>query len=258
MIERLDRGWRVVATGLCFAAFGVGGLLLRLLAFPALQLFVREPRRRARLARDVIRHGFRLFIALMRALGVLSYDAQGLQRLQRRGLLILANHPSLVDVVFLMAFVEQADCIVKAALSRNPFTRGPVRAANFICNDSGASMVEDCLRSLREGGNLIIFPEGTRTPRDGTLRLQRGAANVAVRGRIDVTPVHIHVDPPTLVKGEAWWRVPPQRPHFTFRVGFDIAVAQHLAGAGEALAARRLNEHLTQHFALENDAHAAA
>lgn len=33
MVERLDRAWRVCATGFCFSSFGVGGLLLRVLVF---------------------------------------------------------------------------------------------------------------------------------------------------------------------------------------------------------------------------------
>lgn len=259
MAERLGLYWRVLATGLCFASFGLGGLLLRLLVFPLLRLLVRQRRRQALLARRVIRHAFRAFVGLMRGLGVLSYEVHGLERLQRRGLLVLANHPSLIDVVFLMALIDRADCIVKGALARNPFTRGPVLAAGFVLNHSGAGLVDDCIASLREGNNLIIFPEGTRTPRSGELQLQRGAANVAVRGGIDITPVRISVAPPTLTKGEKWYQVPRRRPHFVFRVEEDIAV-RRFAGpeAGEALAARRLTAHLTDYFSNREPALAVA
>ena len=247
MAERVGQYWRVCATGLCFSSFGVGGLILRVLVFPLLRLVVWERERQARLARWVIHHTFRAFVGLMRTLGVISYEVHGLERLQRNGLLILANHPTLIDVVFLMAFVRRADCIVKAALARNPFTRGPVRAAGFVCNDSGPAMLEDCIASLRAGNNLIVFPEGTRTPREGTARWQRGAANVAVRGGIAVTPVHIRVTPPMLGKGEKWWRVPVRRSHFVFEVGDDIDVVQLAAQCkSEALAARRLTDHLAE------------
>ncbi|MBK1612122.1 1-acyl-sn-glycerol-3-phosphate acyltransferase [Rubrivivax gelatinosus] len=258
MPERLNRSWRVVATGLCFASFGLGGLVLRLVVFPLLAAMVRDPRRRAWRSRRLIRRSFRLFIAMMSGLGVLSYELRGAERLRRRGLLVLANHPTLVDVVFLMAFVERADCIVKGALALNPFTRGPVRAAGFVCNDSGEGLLGDCLASLRDGGNLIVFPEGTRTPRQGRPRLRRGAAHVAVRGGVDVTPVHIRVEPLTLGKGEPWWRVPPRRPHFVFEVGDDIPV-RHFVGDGvaEPLSVRRLTDHLTHHFASENPRAAA-
>jgi 1-acyl-sn-glycerol-3-phosphate acyltransferase len=252
MAERLDMAWRTAATGFCFAAFGVGGLLLRVLVFPLLNLAVAQRERRTRWARAWIHHAFRLFVALMRRLGVLTYEVRGAERLNREGLLILANHPTLIDVVFLMSFVQRADCIVKAALARNPFTRGPVQAAGFVCNDSGAEMVEGCLQSLREGNNLIIFPEGTRTPRDGHQPLQRGAANIAVRGQRNVTPVRIRVQPLTLGKGEKWYHVPPRRCHLEFDIGEDIAVAPFLAdNASEAIAARRLTDHLTAYFSPE-------
>ena len=253
MVECLDRCWRICATALCFSSFGLGGLLLRVLVFPVLHLLVRQEHQRVRLARQIIRCSFRGFVALMRGLGVMRYEARGLEKLQRRGLLILANHPSLIDVVLLMAFVEHADCIVKASLARNPFTRGPVRAAGFVCNDSGAGLVGDCIASLRAGSNLIIFPEGTRTPGSGPVRLQRGAAQVAVRGKLDVTPVLIQVSPPTLGKGGKWWHVPRRRAQFSIDVGDDILVERFAPAAGNAaLAARRLTEHLEELFSMEH------
>ncbi len=253
MADRLDRCWRICATALCFSSFGLGGLLLRVLVLPALYVLVRQERQRVRMARQLIRGSFRGFVAMMRGLGVMHYETRGLEKLKRRGLLILANHPSLIDVVLLMAFVEHADCIVKASLARNPFTRGPVRAAGFVCNDSGAGLVGDCIASLRAGSNLIIFPEGTRTPESGPVRLQRGAANVAVRGGLDVTPVRIHVSPPTLGKGGKWWHVPTRRALFTIDVGDDIPVGRFtLPGGNAPLAARRLTEHLEEHFSMEH------
>ena len=247
MVEWLNRGWRVLATGLCFSVFGLGGLVVRCLVYPALLLLVRQPARRQYLSQAVIHHSFRWFVALMRAVGVLSYEVRGMERLQRRGLLILANHPSLIDVVFLISFVRHADCIVKAALARNPFTRGPITAAGFITNSGGPELLDDCLQSLQAGNNLIIFPEGTRTPLHGQVRLQRGAAHVAVKGRIAITPVHIHSSLPMLTKGTPWWQVPLRKPHFTIEVREDIAIDAFCErAASDVLAARHVTEHLSE------------
>jgi 1-acyl-sn-glycerol-3-phosphate acyltransferase len=255
--EGLSRCWRVVATGLSFSVFGVGGLLLRLLVFPLLNVFVRRPQKRVVLARGVIRIAFRAFVWMMQTLGVLRYEIIGGERLQRGGLLILANHPSLIDTVFLMAFVKRADCIVKGRLWNNPFTRGPVQAAGYINNDAGLDLIEDCIASLRRGDNLIIFPEGTRTPQDGAILLKRGAANVAVRGGRDVTPVVIRCEPATLGKGEKWWRVPPRRVQFRIEVREDIAIQRFIAdGTAETIAARRLTDYLQHYFTEEVQGHA--
>lgn len=257
MPAKANHAWRVFATGLSFALFGIGGLFLRVLVFPLLALFVREPGARRRAARVTIRASFRTFVAIMRGLGVLRYEVCGLDKLAREGQLILANHPTLIDTVFLIAFVPNADCIVKGALWNNPFTRGPVRAAGYICNDRGPELIADCIASLRAGGNLIIFPEGTRTPRGGATELKRGAANVAVRGERAITPVVIRCEPPTLGKGDKWWQVPPRQAHFRIEVKDDIGVDVFRAGAtSEVVAARRLTEYLQQFFMKEGQHHA--
>jgi 1-acyl-sn-glycerol-3-phosphate acyltransferase len=257
MLEKLSLGWRVLATGLSFLLFGLGGVLLRVLVFPLLALCVREPRARIRAARAVIRTSFRAFVGVMRLLGVLRYEVRGLEKLDREGQLILANHPTLIDTVFLIAFVRNADCIVKGGLWNNPFTGGPVRAAGYICNDRGPELIEDCIASLGAGGNLIVFPEGTRTPRNGAMELKRGAANIAVRGACAVTPVRISCDPPTLGKGEKWWRVPPRQASFRIDVGDDIGIDRFTGpGVADVLAARRLTEHLQHYFMKEVPHHA--
>ncbi|EJN09275.1 1-acyl-sn-glycerol-3-phosphate acyltransferase [Herbaspirillum sp. YR522] len=260
--QRLARIWRIAATGFCFAVFGLGGLVMRLFAFPLLALLVRDRQRQVLAARRLIQLAMRGFVELMRATGVIRYRITGLERLQRTGLLILANHPTLIDTVLLMAFVRHADCIVKNALWRNPFTRGPVQAAGYISNDQGPELIEDCINSIRAGSNLIIFPEGTRTPRDGNISFKRGAANVAVRGVCAITPVVIRCTPATLGKGCKWWDVPPTTAHFSIDIGQDIDLRQAIDAAcpdtaaveidNPGAAARRLTHYLQHYFMKES------
>jgi 1-acyl-sn-glycerol-3-phosphate acyltransferase len=257
--QRVGRSSRVAGTAFSFFIFGLGGLLLRGVVFPLLTLIVHNRVLEVRLARDIIRLAFRFFIEMMRVLGVLRYDVKGLERLQRKGLLILANHPTLIDTVFLMAFVRQADCIVKQSLWNHPVTRGPVRSAGYISNENGPGLIGDCLFSLANRNNLIIFPEGTRTPANGGMQFKRGAANVAVRGRCNITPVLIACRPQTLGKGKAWWRVPPSAPHFTIAVQEDIAIDQFLQNdVSDILAARHLTDYLQNYFMKATLGHAAA
>lgn len=247
--ERLDRLQRVLATAFCYACFGLGALLLRLIAFPWLAMAEPRPERRALRTKGLIHRAFKAFVGLMRRVGVIELEVIGADKLRRHGLLIVANHPSLIDVVILIALVERADCILKSSLLGNPFTGGPIRAAGYLCNDSGAALVDDCVASLRRGNNLIIFPEGTRTPLAGVPQLRRGAANVAVRGGFDITPVRIRCSPPMLTKGTPWFRVPPRRGHFVVEIGDDIAVATfNDANRAAALATRQLTDHLTDYF----------
>jgi 1-acyl-sn-glycerol-3-phosphate acyltransferase len=259
LYRRIDRYLRVAGTGFSFFIFGLGGLLLRISIFPLLNLAIRNRFLKISLARDVIRLAFLCFVEMMRLLGVLRYETSGLERLQRKGLLILANHPTLIDTVFLMAFVRHADCIVKQSLWNNPVTRGPVRAAAYISNENGPGLIGDCLTSLANSNNLIVFPEGTRTPADGRMAFKRGAANVAVRSRSNITPVLIRCRPATLGKGNKWWKVPPTVARFTIAVQEDILIDDFLQnGISETLAARHLTEYLQNYFMKATLGHAAA
>lgn len=252
MLDRLERAYRILATGFCFAMFGLGGVLIGVLAYPAICLLTRDRTHRALHAKKVVHQSFRLFVGLMATVGVISYEVRGRERLQRNGLLVVANHPSLIDVVFLVSLIDRADCIVRGGLARNPFTRGPIAAAGYVSNDSGPGMVDECIASIRSGNNLVIFPEGTRTPLQGGARLQRGAANIAVRGGIDMTPVRISSDPPMLRKGVPWYRVPVRRAHFVIEVCEDIPVRDFSANnQSEALAARQLTDFLAQYYSRE-------
>lgn len=257
IIKRINHAWRIAATGLSFFAFGIAGLLMGLVFFPLINLFVRKPRSRASIARQIIRVLFRTFIGFMRGLRVLRYDIIGLKRLQRQGLLILANHPTLLDTVFLMAFIKDADCVVKSLLWDNAFIRGSARAAGYIRNDTGTGLLSDGIASLQQGSNLIIFPEGTRT--DGPIIFKRGAANIAIRCLTNVTPVVIHCSPPTLGKGKKWWQVPLDMAHFTIEIKEDIDVRAFVAAAGnDTLAARHLTAHLQNYFRRESQSDGAA
>lgn len=222
---RIGRGWRVCATGIAFLTFGAGGLLLWFAGMPLLALLFPQAERRQRAARHLIHRLFWVYVRYMRLLGVLRFRLIDAQRLRRPGLVIVANHPTLIDVVLLLSLVPDATCVVRAGLASNPFTRAAVRSAGYVCNDRGPEMVEACVAALRRGGtSLIVFPEGTRTHPLRPQKWHRGAANVVLRAGAPLTPVCIGCEPPTLRKGEPWWRVPARRAQYVIHVLDDLAV----------------------------------
>lgn len=244
------RLWRIFATALAFACFGIGGLVLWLTVFPLQALLLRDSARRQRAARTVVQGAFRLFVGWMRLLGLICSEVLGAEKLQRRGLLILANHPTLIDVAFLISLVPNASCVVKSTLATHPCTRGPVRATGYICNNPDSDLMLACAETLAAGSNLIIFPEGTRSLPGQALKMQRGAAQIALRGGLDITPVRIRCEPLGLYKGQTWWTVAKCPLRFTIEVGDDLPTAPILAAAGgePGRAARRLTESLIQFF----------
>jgi 1-acyl-sn-glycerol-3-phosphate acyltransferase len=92
-----------------------------------------------------------------------------------------------------------------------------------------------------------MFPEGTRTRPGQPMHFHRGAASVAVRGAAVLTPIYIRVDQPLLHKSQAWYQVPPRRPHVTLEVGPDIDLAPY-RGQPPPKASRQLNAWLLAHY----------
>jgi 1-acyl-sn-glycerol-3-phosphate acyltransferase len=258
----LERPLRIVATGFCFCLFGLGGLLILCCVFPLLRLRYSRLAQSQYHARHIIHQSFRWFVRVMVACGVISYETRHVEKLDRQGLLIVANHPSLIDVVLLIALVRRPNCVVKASLRDNVFTRGPVRSAGFVVNRDGPQLVADCVASVRSGDNLIIFPEGTRSlEHNGALNpLKRGAANIALRGNLALTPVVITVSEPMLGKGQSWHNAPCKRPHFILSVEDDIPMTRYHgdpadslpeASSSAARMARTLSEDLKVFFTQE-------
>ncbi|MEO3990592.1 lysophospholipid acyltransferase family protein [Pseudocitrobacter cyperus] len=246
---RIGQFWRMLMTGLCFALFGIGGLLLSLFWFNLLLLVAGDNDKRRRLARRSISVSFRAFLWFTSATGVLRYRFHGAEILrQERGCLVVANHPTLLDYVLLASVMPETDCLVKSALLKNPFLRGVVRAADYLINREADVLLAQSQARLQRGDTLVIFPEGTRTRPGEKMTLQRGAANIAVRCRSDIRLVTVHCSERMLDKQSAWYQVPPARPQFDIIVGERICIDDFtdVNNQEPALAARALNRHLLQ------------
>ncbi|HEY8160338.1 MAG TPA: lysophospholipid acyltransferase family protein [Methylobacter sp.] len=250
---KLSYGWRLLATGLSFFSFGLGGLLLWILVFPVLSLWPGNPRQKVSRGQKTVHYSFYVFIGLMHRLGVMTYDITGLDKLNRPGQLIIANHPTLVDIVFLISRIQQASCIVKARLWQNPFMRGPILNAGYISNGDPEQMIAECVAWLRSGGSMIIFPEGTRSIPGKPYHFQRGAAAIALQANAIVTPVTLTCYPSTLTKAERWYQIPEHRFHLTMHVGDDIALDEFNKISPKSVAVRRFTHYQQDYFTQQRE-----
>jgi 1-acyl-sn-glycerol-3-phosphate acyltransferase len=237
------RRWRAFRTGLAFVSFGAGAIVVAALV----RLSAQDGSARGQLrAQHIVHRAFRLFAWWMARLGLIRtswVDADRLQGTAPR--LFVANHPTLIDVVLLLARVPQADCIVKTAARRNPLMRSIVTRAGYLANDEGDALVDACAARIADGRSVVLFPEGTRSPGGGLRRFQRGAAHIALKSGCPIVPIIITCHPPTLLKGQPWHDVPERRAEYVLRVVEPIDPAHYLnAGTPLPVAARRLTADL--------------
>ncbi|PQJ88713.1 lysophospholipid acyltransferase family protein [Aliivibrio sifiae] len=246
VFSRIDKYWRIVATGLCFSLFGIGALCLTFIIFPTLTFTAKNAQQREMRVQLIIQRSFLLFCKTMHYSRAIRYQFDGAELLKNdKSCLIIANHPSLIDYVLIASQLPQCDCIVKAALWHNPFIRGIVRAAGYIPNREPEAFLEECSDKLNSGNVLLVFPEGTRTTSGIKSKLQRGAAQIAVRSESDLRIIHVTVTPSFLTKEAKWYQVPDVRPFFHVQVKDKVAIAPYIEDAdSSSSAARNVNRFL--------------
>lgn len=167
-----------------------------------------------------IAHGYRLFWTVASACAMMRIDARCLAPLKdEQGLIIVANHPTMLDALLLVAHLPRSACIMKASLMKNIFLGAGARLARYIRNDSAHAMVKQAVADLRQGGQLVIFPEATRTTQPPVNTFTPGVTLIAKLARAPIQTVIIETDSPYLSKGWPLWRVPPLPVVFTLRLG---------------------------------------
>jgi len=231
---------------LAFALFGTISLVLSIVVFPLFWIIVRNRTYRSTISRDLVSTCFGLLIQVVNRLGVLRYSITGDEKIQGlSGCLILANHPSLIDAVFLLYMFCDANVVAKHTLFSNPFTMVTARVLNYIPNRDPSFMMEECIQRLKAGQNLVVFPEGTRSVPGQPLRFSRGAATIAIRARASCLPVSIQCIPPVLTKTMPWYRIPKKRVSFIVEVLDLIDVRKFVENSpNEKMASIALNDYL--------------
>ncbi len=250
MWARIERIWRWLVTIFSYFLFGIGGLVYTVIAVPVLFCLPGGQAVRVCRAQWLIHRLFKVYVRLISLIGVVTYQTDGVDKL-RGARLIVANHPSLLDIVFLISLVPSANCVVKGKLTRNFFTRGPIKIAGYIMNEEATDVIEAAKRAMDDGQTLIIFPEGTRTDPSGKLIFRRGAANVAIRTGSAINPVLIYCSPAGLTKSQRWYQIPARRMHLRFMVMDQVPIDAYFRDPKPSRAARDLNLELIEYFEKE-------
>jgi 1-acyl-sn-glycerol-3-phosphate acyltransferase len=219
MILRLLRAaWAYALLWYGLGLLAVGSLLWGLVALPMLVLLPARAGRR--FGRVGIARGFRMYLWLLEAAGACRFELDALDALRGAGPLILApNHPSLLDAVMLLSRAPQCACVLKAPLIDSVLFGAGARLAGYIRNDSPMDMVRRSVDELRSGGQLLLFPEGTRTTR-APLDPFKGALSIIARqAGVPVQTVFIEAGSAFLGKGWPLTRRPELPLRYRVRLG---------------------------------------
>lgn len=217
-----NRVWRSLRsffwTATFYCVFAVASTLFSLFLFLPLWILVSLFPRAVVIPIGIARTTFRFFLWLFSAVGAYKLESPlGFDQLatSQAGVYV-ANHGSLLDVLFLLVLVPNSSCLLKGSSKGNravmpllwrAFIVGPYSLAGFVAmpdlEDLEAMLAtfQRCEKLLASGRSLIIFPEGTRSPDCRLLPFLDFPFKLAKRANVPVVPVAIHTDRPILAKG---------------------------------------------------------
>ena len=118
------------------------------------------------------------------------------ERLDREGAMILiANHQHALDPVVMAMGVRkrQAGFLGKKELGKIPWVRALLTRLHCILVDRGNRDMEAmraCMKAVKMGKPLVIFPEGTRRHEGQMEHIESGTALITLRSRAPVIPMY--------------------------------------------------------------------
>lgn len=229
------RAYQRVAYYITLLLFAAGGLELSLVSLVFGWLPSTE--RVERFFQRMIHWHFAFFHVWCDVFALVRVRYDGFNRVPTGGVVLVANHVSLIDITCLLARVPEAVCIFKPAIRRNPVLGAAARRAGYLGNDGGPDLVRTAADKVAAGNTLVVFPEGTRSPsRETPLPFKAGFALIARRAHAPIQLVRIATDSDLLTKGRAWWRLPKFPAHVVVTVGPRLPA--DIAGSATELAAQ--------------------
>lgn len=191
-IGRIKYLRRLLSKLSAFAIFGISSLILFILIFPIIHLISGfSSVRFRRNTRKFISFFFRLFIKYIEITGSMKLTVKNKELLKGvKSKIIIANHPSLLDVVILISLIPNADCVVKGNLINSTFISGIIRNLYIPNILSFEEQIRAAEKTMNEGNNLIIFPEGTRSKPGEPWAFKKGAARFALYTKSNIIPVY--------------------------------------------------------------------
>lgn len=191
----------------------IGAFLIGALFLPFKALFWGWPKTEE--TRLVVNKSCKFYLSLLEKLGLINVSIKGLENTKlHQGFIIVANHPSLLDIVFMLSIFPNSSCMAKKNLLYfSPYSL-IIRWASYVASTGGSEIVEQANIELQNKRPFIIFPEGTRKSQQDQKggsdkqKFRRGAAALALRSKAPIVPAIFKYDPPVLGRNRKWYDAP--------------------------------------------------
>lgn len=180
-------------------------MILNFLLFP----FIKNNKE---LCSDIIHFLWRIFVYFMIFIGLIKLDIKKLEKIENK--IIVATHPSFIDIVILIALIPRSTCFVKKELAYNPILKNLVTSI-FITNEVELDELKSESKKMLDCGfNVIIFPSGIRHRKNEFPKIKKGASLVALNARKNIVPIRFFSDADFLFINQPFYAASDRRVTF--------------------------------------------
>ncbi len=154
---------------------------------------------------------------LLKVLGisVRVINAESLKKLSlNEKYVFMCNHQSQLDIPVLEKVLKPFNIrfLAKKSLFNIPFFGWGIRALGYIPVEredpkEAFKSILLCIEKLKEGINLVIFPEGTRSPDGSLLPFKTGGFIIPIKSGVKIVPLVLWGTRDILPKGSLWFRL---------------------------------------------------
>jgi len=185
---------------LSMTLFGVCALAVNFINW--LLGFLPSSKRMETIVRCELHYLMRLWMWLLGMQRVVIVDWPEIEKLRKaRKIVVVANHPNLLDICWILAASPHVSCIIKSSIQGNRFYNASARMAGYISNDKGLEGLHDAVDSLNNGDILAVFPEGTRTVSFPMNPFKPGFALIARQADAPIQTLYIRSNTKCFTKG---------------------------------------------------------
>ena len=154
-----------------------------------------------------------------------------------RGSIIISNHQSILDPVLMLALSPHIKILISEKVWKNPIVHSLFKLEGFInLNQPMEILKEEIAKSIQNGYNVVLFPEGQRNDEKIT-RFHKGAFYIAQGIDADILPIYLHGVGHVMPKGSG----------FASRGQIDIEIGKRIP-AKELCKFGTTNQLIAHHF----------
>ena len=217
-----------------FFVFGLGAALLNFFVFP----FIKNNKT---LCSDIIHYAWKFFVYFMMILGLFKLDIKNLSKIENK--VIVATHPSFIDIVILIALIPHSTCFVKKELAYNPILKNLVNSI-FITNEVELEELKsESKKMLDLGFNVIIFPSGIRHRRNEFPKIKKGASLIALNANKNIVPIRFFSNDDFMFINQPFYEVGEKRVTFELEQLPEINV-QDFISASEIVSKKKITQQI--------------